>query len=153
VGASEHFTLPPAHQGLREVNVYLGWLGPFTRMAAVLARSTPVLAALPGARRATGALADLITRSGRRAEPADASGLSSQIVAEAYDDAGRLLTSVYLDGGDPYDFTARALAWAATAALTEGVHGTGALGPVDAFGLDMLVQGCAAAGLTVREQL
>ncbi|MBX6166749.1 MAG: saccharopine dehydrogenase, partial [Thermobispora bispora] len=27
VGASEHFTLPPAHPGLREVTVCLGWVG------------------------------------------------------------------------------------------------------------------------------
>ncbi|MFC0554227.1 saccharopine dehydrogenase family protein [Planotetraspora thailandica] len=145
VGASEHFTLPPAHRGLREVNVYLGWFGGLTRTAGVLARAAPVIATLPGARKTTRALADRTLRTGDRAGQAH-TRLSSQIVAESYDATGRLLASVRLDGGDPYDFTARILAWAATTALAEGVKGTGALGPVDAFGLDPLVQGCAAAG-------
>ncbi|MBX6382865.1 MAG: saccharopine dehydrogenase [Microbispora sp.] len=145
IGASEHFTLPPAHPGLREVNVYLGWLGGLTRAAGVLAKATPLIAAVPGARRATHALADRALRT--RAAPAGA-GVSSRIVAEAYDGEGRRLAAVRLAGGDPYEFTARALAWAATTALAEGVHGTGALGPVDAFGLDALMRGCAEAGMT-----
>ncbi|GAA0379694.1 saccharopine dehydrogenase NADP-binding domain-containing protein [Microbispora corallina] len=146
VGASEHFTLPPAHPGLREVNVYLGWLGALTRPAGLLARATPFVAAIPGVRRATEALADRVLRSGGTPSAAGPD-VSSQIVAEAYDGRGRLLAAVELDGGDPYDFTAEILAWAAVTALEDGVRGTGALGPVDAFGLDALTQGCAEAGL------
>lgn len=150
VGASEHFTLPPAHPGLREVNVYLGWLGGLTRAAGVLARATPVLAAVPGAKRVTEAMADRVLRAGNRPQAADP-GISSQIVAEAYDARGRLLASAHLEGGDPYDFTARVIAWGAVTALA-GVRGKGALGPVDAFGLEALTQGCAEAGLVVREK-
>lgn len=150
IGATEHFTLPPVHAGLREVNVYLGWLGGLTKAAGVLARATPVIAALPGARRVTEALADRALRTGT-GTPAPAAGVSSRIVAEAYDARGRRLSAVHLSGGDPYEFTAGMLAWAATTALAEGVRGTGALGPVDAFGLDALTRGCAAAGMTVRE--
>ncbi|MEU6415110.1 saccharopine dehydrogenase [Microbispora sp. NPDC046933] len=150
MGASEHFTLPPAHPGLREVNVYLGWLGGLTRVAGVLAKATPALAALPGIRRATEALADRVLRTGGGGAPAGA-GVLSRIVAEAYDGEGRRLAAVHLAGGDPYEFTAGVLAWAATTALAEGVHGTGALGPVDAFGLDALTRGCAEVGMAVRE--
>jgi hypothetical protein len=39
------------------------------------------------------------------------------------------------------------LAWAALRAAGGGLHGTGALGPVDGFGLDALEQGVAQAGL------
>ncbi|MBE3015804.1 saccharopine dehydrogenase NADP-binding domain-containing protein [Microbispora sp. NEAU-D428] len=150
IGASEHFTLPPAHPGLREVNVYLGWLGGLTRVAGVLAKATPTIAALPGIRRATEALADRVLRTGGGGAPAGA-GVSSRIVAEAYDAEGRRLAAVDLAGGDPYEFTAGVLAWAATTALAEGVRGTGALGPVDAFGLDALTRGCAEVGMTARE--
>ena len=31
VGGAEHFGLPAAYPGLREVNVYLGWFGPLAR--------------------------------------------------------------------------------------------------------------------------
>ncbi|MFX0577682.1 hypothetical protein [Nocardia nepalensis] len=45
------------------------------------------------------------------------------------------------------DLTASLLAWAA-ADLTEGtLPGTGALGTVEAFGIDRLLEGCTAAGL------
>ncbi|GII31188.1 saccharopine dehydrogenase family protein [Planotetraspora mira] len=150
VGASEHFTLPPAHRGLREVNVYLGWFGGLGRAAGLLARSAPVIAALPGAKRATENMADRLLRSADRANPAGRP-LSSQVVAEAYDARGRLIASAELDGGDPYDFTGRVVAWAAATALAGGVRGKGALGPVDAFGLDSLVEGCAEAGFAVQE--
>lgn len=148
IGATEHFTLPPAHPGLHEVNVYLGWLGGLTRVAGVLAKATPVVAALPGVRRATWALADRLTRTG--GAPVE-EGVSSHVVAEAYDEKDRRLAAVRLSGGDPYEFTAGVLAWAATTALAEGVHGTGALGPADAFGLDALTRGCAEAGMAIRE--
>jgi hypothetical protein len=164
IGASEHFALPRAHRGLREVNVYLGALGTLgglgglTRAVGVLARVTPLIAALPGARRATEALADHVLRTGRAADPDAAAPaptaagagtpISAQIVAETYDRTGRLLSAVRLAGGDPYLFTADILAWAAGTAAGSGVAGTGALGPVDAFGLDTLARGCAEAGLT-----
>ncbi|MEO3861486.1 NAD(P)H-binding protein [Acrocarpospora sp. B8E8] len=149
LGASEHFALPRAYPRLREVNVYLGWLGGLTRAAGVFARATPVIASLPGARRVTEAMADRVIRSGpRTSSPADPT-VSSQTIAETYSSDGRLLTTVQLNGGDPYDFTARILAWAATTALIDGVGGTGALGPVDAFGLNALSEGCAGAGLHI----
>jgi len=39
------------------------------------------------------------------------------------------------------------LAWGAIRALAGGLRGSGALGPVDGFGLDELERGAAAAGL------
>jgi len=38
------------------------------------------------------------------------------------------------------------LAWAAGQAAAAGVRPAGALGPVEAFGLDQLEQACASAG-------
>ena len=49
---------------------------------------------------------------------------------------GERLAQVRLEGGDAYDFTARMLAWAAEQIAGGALRGTGALGPVDAFGLD-----------------
>jgi hypothetical protein len=69
------------------------------------------------------------------------------IVAIAADDQGRERARVHLQGPDPYTLTARLLAWAATHAAGGGLKGTGALGPVEAFGLDTLQAGAATAGL------
>ena len=43
--------------------------------------------------------------------------------------------------------TAGFLAWGAQTAAAGGLQGAGALGPVDAFGLDELERGCAEAGI------
>jgi hypothetical protein len=51
-----------------------------------------------------------------------------------------------VDGPSPYD-SPPLLAWGAQQALAGRVLGSGALGPVDAFGLDAFVSGCASLGL------
>jgi hypothetical protein len=68
------------------------------------------------------------------------------VVAVAGDPGGRELAAVHLTGGDPYSFTAPILAWAAGKAAAEGVRPAGALGPVEAFGADILESACADAG-------
>jgi hypothetical protein len=58
--------------------------------------------------------------------------------------------TVRLEGDNPYDFTGAVLAWGAIAAAGGGLRGSGALGPVDAFGLDELEAGVAQAGIARR---
>jgi hypothetical protein len=135
IGASEHFGLPASYPAVYEVNVYLGWFGRATRLAA---RGR---AGAFGAKVGLGALARL---AGRRRS--GKSTLTSRIVAVAYDADGALLTDVHLSGGDPYEFTAGALSWAACQAA-QGMVEMGALGPVAAFGLSELEAGCAMAGI------
>ena len=48
---------------------------------------------------------------------------------------------------DGYTFTGRILAWGAQRVAEGGLQGTGALGPVDGFGLAQLTEGCRWAGL------
>jgi hypothetical protein len=69
------------------------------------------------------------------------------VLAEAFDAGGGLLATVRLEGINGYDLTANFLAWGAETALAGGLQGTGALGPVDGFGLDALERGCAEAGI------
>ena len=63
------------------------------------------------------------------------------IVAEACDAAGRVVGRAHLAGVNGYDFTAGMLAWGAHAAAAGRLQGTGALGPVAAFGLEALLEG------------
>jgi hypothetical protein len=72
---------------------------------------------------------------------------SSTIVARALGAGGMRLAQVRLEGVDGYEFTARMLAWTAERAAAGELRGTGALGPVDGFGLDVLEAGVADAGL------
>ncbi|MGD0703806.1 MAG: saccharopine dehydrogenase NADP-binding domain-containing protein [Trebonia sp.] len=155
MGASEHFALPrlrPEAEAdgasgqvpLADVSVYLGWFGGATRLVHYGSVLTPLVSGLPGVRGALDAAARRIQRS--RAAPGAAAAIHSDVVAVAGDANGKELAAVHLTGGDPYSFTASILAWAAVKAAADGVRPAGALGPVEAFGADLLESACAAAG-------
>jgi hypothetical protein len=118
------------------------------RLRRLVARAAPLLAA-----GADGPDEEQRARSG------------SLVIAVAGD------VEVRLEGIDGYDFTARILAWAAQRLAREGEGGArageggarageggarggpspgpspGPLGPVEAFGLDALIEGCRESGL------
>jgi hypothetical protein len=143
VGGAEHFGLPASYPGLREVNVYLGWFGPLARplqagsFVGGFVRKLPL--AQPAMRMAGERVLGLMTGPEAGTTP----GGRSWIAAEAYDGAGRQLSEVHLAGVDGYEFTASFIAWAAQ----QPVSGVGALGPVEAYGLERLEEGARRAGL------
>jgi short subunit dehydrogenase-like uncharacterized protein len=144
VGSSEHFALPKVAPQLREVNVYLGWFGPLSRPMQMLSMGM----SLPGAATAVKALGQRFVKGSTGGPDAEARAKAgSHIVAIAYDAGERELCEVHLTGVDGYTFTGRILAWGAEQAAGGGLHGTGALGPVEAFGLVALAGGCRWAGL------
>ncbi len=144
VGGSEHFALPRSSPQLREVNVYLGWFGPLARPMQVLS----VGMGLPGAATVVKKLGERFVKGSTGGPDAAARAKSgSYVVAIAYDAAGREMCEVHLTGVDGYTFTGRILAWGAEQAASGGLQGTGALGPVEAFGLVALADGCRWAGL------
>jgi short subunit dehydrogenase-like uncharacterized protein len=144
VGSSEHFALPRIAPQLREVNVYLGWFGPLSRPMQVMSLGT----SLPGASTVLKAVGGRFVKGSTGGPDAQARSQSgSHVVAIAYDSAGRELAEVDLTGVDGYTFTGRSLAWAAQRAAEGGLQGSGALGPVEAFGLVALTDACRWAGL------
>jgi short subunit dehydrogenase-like uncharacterized protein len=150
IGATEHYSLPrlAGPEGLPEVDVYLGWFGAATRVLRLSSRVTPVLLALPGVRslvRRVGELA--VRRVAEEPDPVALARVTSHVVGTAYDASGSTLAQVRLVSGDPYQLTADLLAWGAQRAAEHGVSGPGALGPAEAFGLDVLQAGAAEAGL------
>jgi short subunit dehydrogenase-like uncharacterized protein len=151
VSASEHFAVPLLAPALREVNVYNGWFGPLTRVVQGAATAAALTARLPG----SGAVQKLAGRvapaqTGRGPDPDERAMTRSEVVAVAYDTAGRELAEVVLIGPNPYDLTAELLAWGAEQAADGAVSGTGALGPVAAFGVWPLLAGAESAGLRQR---
>ncbi|HYH91171.1 MAG TPA: saccharopine dehydrogenase NADP-binding domain-containing protein [Solirubrobacteraceae bacterium] len=149
IGGAEHFGLPAAFARLREVNVYLGWFGALARPMQAGTLVGSVATKVPGVREALEfagtRLADL---GGAGPEPGTTPGGLSWIAAQAYDAGGRQVAEVHLSGVDGYAFTAEFLAWAARATAGGRVRGVGAIGPVEAFGLEELERGCAVAGLS-----
>jgi short subunit dehydrogenase-like uncharacterized protein len=148
VGSSEHFTLPKLAPRVREVNAYLGWFGPASRGMQAMSAFTSVGMKVPGVEKLWSAASERFVQGSTGGPDAAARSKSgSHIVGIAYDAAGRALSEVHLKGVDGYTFTGRMLAWAAERAASGGLKGTGALGPVDGFGLDALATGCAEAGI------
>ncbi len=152
VGSTEAFALPRAYPELREVGVYLGWFGPMSRPMQVFSTVMTGAEKVPGVTRAiSAATAKLIKGStgGPDAEARSKGG--SLIVAVAYDESGNVLEQVRVEGIDGYTFTAKMLAWAAErAARPATIEASGALGPVNAFGLTELQAGVDDCGMTVK---
>ena len=151
IGASEHFALPRIAPQLREVNVYLGWFGPASRVMQLASGGMSIAMKLPGAGRLWRAATERVVLGSTGGPDAEARAkVGSHLVAIAYDAAGRELSEVHLTGVNAYTFTGAILAWGAARAADGALRGTGALGPIDGFGLDELTAGCAEAGISER---
>jgi len=148
VGGSEHFGMPSLQPSLREVSVVLGQALPLIRGVPIATGMLSATMRVPGVRSGVNTLAHRYIR-GSTGGPDQASRARGGccVVAEARAADGELLHRVQLDGPNAYEFTFRILAWGATTAAEHGLQGTGALGPVQAFGLAALAQGAATAEL------
>ena len=149
VGAAEHFTLPRSFPQLREVNAYLGWFGRLSRPLHAMSRAGFAALRVPGVR----ALYDVAARryvKGSRGGPDAGERARSgvHVVGIAYDAQGDPLAEVHLSGIEGYEFTARILAWGADRVASGGLDRPGALGPIEAFGVDEIEAGCRDAGVT-----
>jgi short subunit dehydrogenase-like uncharacterized protein len=151
VASSEHFALPRIAPQLREVDVYLGWFGPLSRPLQAFSLATAAVTRLPGSRALIeAALKRTMKGSSGGPDAEERAKTGAQIVAIARDVNGAELARVELRGPNGYTFTGDIIAWGAIAAAEQGLAGVGALGPIDAFGLDALEAGCASAGLVVQ---
>jgi len=151
IGASEHFALPRVAPQLEQVNAYLGWFGPASRALPSVSAGASALMKLPGASSAWELLSSkLVKGSSGGPGPEERAKVGSHVVGIAYDAGGQALAEVHLTGKDAYGYTGRILAWGAERAAQGGLRDSGALGPVDGFGLRELERGCAEAGLTAE---
>jgi short subunit dehydrogenase-like uncharacterized protein len=149
VPTSEHFALPRVHPTLRDVDVFLGWFGPLSEPMHYLSAALGPILSLPGARDGLQGLFSRVVKGSTGGPDAAARAKSrSVVIAEAFDAAGTRLTQARLEGGNAYDFTGGILAWGAQTAAAGDLQGTGALGPIDGFGLGPLQRGVADAGIT-----
>lgn len=152
LGSSEHYALPSSYPQLQDINVYLGWYGKrsymMSRGARALAavRKLPLIGELPVWLASRGAHSQ-----GEGPSAEDRASTTSHIVGVAYDQAEHELSRVELQGKNGYDFTAGILAWSAVQLAQHGSRKLGACGPIEAFGLEALRQGCAQAGISPGE--
>lgn len=149
VGSSEQFTLPRLRPELLEVDTFLGWFGPASKPLQVFSAVNSAVTRVPGVRATLrGVAGRLVKGSSGGPDAAAREPTRSLILARACDAEGRELAGVRLEGPNGYDLTAAFLAWGAETALAGGLQGTGALGPVDGFGLETLEAAAAEYRLT-----
>ncbi|MDR7363325.1 saccharopine dehydrogenase family protein [Nocardioides marmoribigeumensis] len=147
VSGTEQLGLPASYAGLRDVGVFLAVPSRAARAFALSGLAmTPVRRIAPLRAVASGLADRLVKGSTGGPSEEQRSRTGVEVVGEASRD-GRVVGRSHLRGTDPYDFTAEILAWGATTAAEGGLKATGARGPVEAFGLDALAEGCAEAGL------
>jgi hypothetical protein len=130
------------------VNTYLGYIVRTPRAVQVLSALGAGAGRVPGVRALVQALAGRFAKGSTDGPDAKTRAQTgSHIVAITYDATGAELTEVHVSGINGYEFTARILAWGASRAAAGEMSGVGAVGPVDAFGLEELEAGCAEAGI------
>jgi short subunit dehydrogenase-like uncharacterized protein len=152
LGASEHFALPRSFQGLREVNAYQGWFG---RLPPGVSRPLHALSGagfsaltIPGVRALLWRARDRFLKGSTGGPGADERARAGvHVVGIAYDARGAALAETHLSGVEGYEFTGAILAWGADRIAADGLEAAGALGPVEAFGIDELEAGCRDAGV------
>jgi short subunit dehydrogenase-like uncharacterized protein len=147
-GSTESLSLPRTFIQLTRVENYLGWFGKGS-YAMLPASYTMGLLRLPFIKKRLDRRADKIAAvTGRGPDEAARLRQRSVAIAVASDASGKQLASVRVEGPNGYDLTADLMAWAADELAHGRVSGVGALGPLDAFGLDRLIAGCRSAGLS-----
>ena len=148
VGGSEHFALPRLQPGLRDVDTYLGWFGPLSRGMQAFSAVGELAGRVPGLTEGLASLTERFVKgSSGGPDAATRARTGSRVIAEALDPNGVVLARSELTGPNVYTFTGDVIAWAAQRISEHGLEGTGALGPVDGFGLAALSAGCAEVGL------
>lgn len=149
VGTSEAFSLPRVFPNVRDVEVYLGWFGGASRPMQAFSLFGAGVAKIPGARAAMNAAAARFVKTSTGGPDEEArAATGSRFVAEALDASGGVISTVRTEGVNGYTFTGEALAWAAERIAAGQSEGAGALGPVEAFGLDTLEAGVAECGIS-----
>lgn len=148
VSSTEHLALPRIYPQLREVRVGLDALGAATPVVWALGRVGQQVLRIPGLRDRVRNVA-IARLPGSGGGPSEEHNAASGCLVTAHASAadGTQLSRVVLEGPSVYGFTAKALAWGADQLAAGVAKDVGALGPVDAFGLDELESGCASIGL------
>ncbi|SEA62439.1 MULTISPECIES: saccharopine dehydrogenase NADP-binding domain-containing protein [unclassified Mycobacterium] len=148
VSGTEVLDLPAVFPGLHTVSVYNGLFPALSYPAAAMSAGAAVSARIPLGRK----LIDVATRPliGAAGGPdaAERERTRSHVVAIARDGAGVTAAEVHLEGPSVYSLTAALMAWAAQQLATGAGRSAGVVGPIDAFGLDALRDGCNEIGLS-----
>lgn len=150
VSGTEVLFLPEEFPSLDDVTVYNGWFPELSRFLSLYSALANATAHLPAGNKVT----DVLTRPLLIGPPGGPDAalrarIPSHVVAVASSgvESQAPLAEVHLEGPNPYSLTGELIAWAAHHIATHADVTPGVVGPVTAFGLDTLREGCAELGL------
>jgi len=153
VPGSEHLALPVSYPSLTDVNTYLGWFGAASYLMPLATGFQALMLKIPGYHSVLDKFAQKFNRSeGKGPNEYLRSLNNTQVMAVAYNSKGKAVSEATLSGANPYDYTADMLAWSAIHGLKQGYNDSGALGPVAAFGSDLLFLACEECGLKLSQR-
>ncbi len=154
IGGTEQFTVPRLAPAVKDVNVYVGWTGRWSRAASAAGIVASNARSVPGVGSAMSIVMRAALGGASNNGPAahQRRKCRSVIIAEGYNESGEQLGRVTLDGPNPYDLTAALLSWSARMLARRAEKAVGSLGPIGAFGLDAFLGGCTAIDLVEIEQ-
>ncbi|MEU3609346.1 saccharopine dehydrogenase NADP-binding domain-containing protein [Streptomyces sp. NPDC035033] len=150
VSGTEVLFLPGEFPSLDDVTVYNGWFPALSRFLSLYSALANATTRLPAGDKITNALTrPLLIGPPGGPDAALRAQIPSHVVAIASSgiDNQAPLAEVHLEGPNPYSLTGELIAWAAHHIATHADVTPGVVGPVTAFGLDTLQQGCAELGL------
>jgi short subunit dehydrogenase-like uncharacterized protein len=149
IGGTEQYCLPRIAPRLQAVNTQAGWIGRWSLAwsAAGALAGNPLQ--VPGVGAAVGAVMRSALGGASATGPADHQRARNRtvVIAAARNPAGGEVGRVRVEGPNPYDLTAALLRWGTQMLVRRAEKGSGALGPVDAFGFDAFTSGCLALGI------
>ena len=149
VSGTEVLFLPTQLPALDSVTVFNGWFPQLSRPIQALSAVANAAARLPRGRDLVNAVAARTVGTAGGPDGAERARTLSHVVAVARDAAGEQVAEVHLEGPSPYSLTGELMAWAADRLAGRAGKTPGVVGPVQAFGLNQMVDGCAEVGLVV----
>ncbi|TLG15626.1 saccharopine dehydrogenase [Nocardia cyriacigeorgica] len=146
VSGTEVLFLPEDLPTLDSVTVYNGWFPALARPMVVLSAVTAQLSRIPLGRKLIDIASGPMIGPAGGPDAAERARTRSHVVAVAADESGRS-SQVHVEGPSAYSVTGELMAWAAQRLVTAPPRTAGVVGPVEAFGFEVLRDGCAGVGL------
>ncbi|TSE00086.1 saccharopine dehydrogenase [Skermania sp. ID1734] len=145
---TEVFFLPEEFPSLESVEVYNGWFPEMSLGIQMFSAAANVAVKVDAGKKIVDSFGNRFAGAPGGPDLTERSKTRSCAVAVTRDGAGKVLSEVHVDGPNVYTLTGELMAWAAGELAAGAARTPGVVGPVQAFGLDGLVQGAAKIGLT-----
>ncbi len=128
--------------------MYNGWFAGLSRGVPLVSTLANTAVKHPAGRRIVDDLGRRFAGPAGGPDAAERARTRTHVVAVARGSSRTARAEMHIEGPSIYDVTGELMAWAGHQLATGHGQGSGVVDPVEAFGMDALVTGCAEIGLT-----